>query len=60
LCEYRKTVHFPIYERLHSLVARPGDLTAVATAEAIQLATLTFSGGRLGDDAVALVMKVPA
>ena len=60
LCEYRKTVHFPTYERLHSLVARLGDLTAVATAEAIQLATLTFSGGRLGDDTVALVMKVPA
>jgi len=47
-------------ERLRSLVTRLGDLTAVATAEAIQLATLTFSGGRLSDDAVALVMKVPA
>jgi len=30
------------------------------TAAAIQLATLTFSGGRLSDDTVALVMKVPA
>ena len=47
-------------ERLRSLVARLGNLTAVATAEAIQLATLTFSGGRLSDDTVALVMKVPA
>ncbi len=46
--------------RLRSLVARLGDLTAAATAEAIQLATLTFSGGRLSDDAVALVLKVPA
>jgi sigma-B regulation protein RsbU (phosphoserine phosphatase) len=46
-------------ERLRSLVARLGDLTAVAVAEAIQLATLTFSGGRLSDDTVALVMKVP-
>jgi serine phosphatase RsbU (regulator of sigma subunit) len=46
-------------ERLRSLVARLGDLTAAATAEAIQLATLTFSGGRLSDDTVALVMKVP-
>ena len=47
-------------ERLRSLVARLGNLTAVATAEAIQLATLTFSGGRPSDDTVALVMKVPA
>jgi serine phosphatase RsbU (regulator of sigma subunit) len=46
-------------ERLRSLVARLGDLTAVGVAEAIQLATLTFSGGRLSDDTVALVMKVP-
>jgi hypothetical protein len=29
-------------------------------AEAVQLAILTFSGGRLSDDTVALVMKVPA
>jgi len=32
----------------------------VSTAEAIQLATLPFSGGRLSDDTVALVLKVPA
>jgi hypothetical protein len=42
------------------LVARLGGLTAMAMAEAVQLATLTFSGGRLSDDAVAVVMKVPA
>ena len=47
-------------ERLGRLVARLGDQTAAATAEAIQLATLTFSGGHLSDDTVALVMKVPA
>jgi sigma-B regulation protein RsbU (phosphoserine phosphatase) len=47
-------------ERLRSLVARLGDLTAVAMAEAVQLAVLTFGGGRLSDDTVALVMKVPA
>jgi serine phosphatase RsbU (regulator of sigma subunit) len=47
-------------ERLRSLVARLGGLTAMAMAEAVQLATLTFSGGRLSDDAVAVVMKVPA
>jgi hypothetical protein len=29
-------------------------------AEAVQLAVLTFGGGRLSDDTVALVMKVPA
>lgn len=47
-------------ERLGRLVARLGDMTAVAIADAIQLAALTFSGGRLRDDTVALVMKVPA
>lgn len=47
-------------ERLRSLVARLGDLTAADMADAIQLATLTFSGGRLSDDTVVLVMKVPA
>jgi len=47
-------------ERLRSLVARLGGLTAMAMAEAVQLATLTFSGGHLSDDAVTLVMKVPA
>jgi serine phosphatase RsbU (regulator of sigma subunit) len=47
-------------ERLRCLVARLGDMTAAAIADAIQLAALTFSGGRLSDDTVALVMKVPA
>jgi sigma-B regulation protein RsbU (phosphoserine phosphatase) len=47
-------------ERLRRLVARLGDTTAAAVADAIRLAALTFSGGRLSDDTVALVMKVPA
>jgi sigma-B regulation protein RsbU (phosphoserine phosphatase) len=46
-------------ERLRQLVARPGDLTAAAMAEAIQLAIGTFSGGLLSDDTVVLVVKVP-
>jgi sigma-B regulation protein RsbU (phosphoserine phosphatase) len=46
-------------ERLRQLVAGLGDRTAVAMAEAIQLATLSFGGGRRSDDTVALVMKVP-
>ena len=47
-------------ERLRRLVARLGGLTAAAMAHAIQSAALAFSGGRLSDDTVVLVMKVPA
>ena len=47
-------------ERLRRLVARLGDLSAAAMAHAIQFAALAFSGGRLSDDTVVLVMKVPA
>jgi sigma-B regulation protein RsbU (phosphoserine phosphatase) len=47
-------------ERLRCLVTRLGGLTAAAMADAIQLAALTFSGGHLSDDTVALVLKVPA
>jgi putative methionine-R-sulfoxide reductase with GAF domain len=46
-------------ERLRRLVAGLDDLTAVAMAEAIQRATLSFGDGRRSDDTVALVMKVP-
>jgi len=46
-------------ERLRDLVARLGDLTAAAMAEAIRSAAMRFSGGRLSDDIVVLVMKVP-
>lgn len=47
-------------ERLRGLVARLGDLTATAMTDAIWSAAATFSGGRLSDDVVVLVMKVPA
>jgi serine phosphatase RsbU (regulator of sigma subunit) len=47
-------------ERLRRLVAGLGDLPAVAMAEAIHLAALAFTGGRLSDDVVVFVMKVPA
>jgi sigma-B regulation protein RsbU (phosphoserine phosphatase) len=46
-------------ERLRDLVARLGDLTAAAMAEAIRSAAISFSGGRLSDDIVVLVMRVP-
>jgi phosphoserine phosphatase RsbU/P len=46
-------------ERLRGLVARLGGLTAAAMAEAIRSAAMRFSGGRLSDDIVALVMRVP-
>jgi len=46
-------------ERLRRLVARLGDLTVAAMAEAIRSAAMKFSGGRLSDDIVALVLKVP-
>ncbi len=59
--EARGDPHRDLYgdERLRGLVARLGNLTASAMAEAIQLATLTFSGGQFSDDTVALVLKVP-
>ncbi len=46
-------------DRLRDLVAGLGDISAEAMAEAIQRARLTFTGDPGGDDAVALVMKVP-
>lgn len=60
--EARGDLHRDLYgdERLRSLVARLGDLTAAAMAEAVQLATLTFSGGQFSDDTAALVLKVPS
>ena len=47
-------------ERLRELVAGLGDQPAMAMAETIRLAVLAFSGNRLSDDMVVLVMKVPA
>lgn len=60
--EARGDLHPGLYgdERLRSLVARLGDLTASGMAEAIQLATLAFSGGQFSDDTAALVLKVPS
>jgi sigma-B regulation protein RsbU (phosphoserine phosphatase) len=60
--EARGDLHHDLYgdKRLRSLVARLGDLTAAAMADAIQLATLTFSGGQFSDDTAALVLKVPS
>ncbi len=46
-------------ERLRSMVAQLGDLTAAAMADAIRSAAIRYSGGRLSDDIVALVMRVP-
>ena len=45
---------------LRELVARLGDLPAMAMAETIRLAVLAFSGNRLSDDMAVLVVKVPA
>lgn len=47
-------------ERLRELVAGLGDLPAMAMAETIRLAVLAYSGSRLSDDMVVLVMMVPA
>jgi phosphoserine phosphatase RsbU/P len=46
-------------ERLHRLVGGLGGMTAARMAEAISRATRAFSGGRLSDDTVVLVLRVP-
>ncbi len=60
--EARGNLHPGLYgdERLRSLVAQLDGLPADAMAEAILLATLTFSGGQFSDDTAALVLKVPS
>jgi sigma-B regulation protein RsbU (phosphoserine phosphatase) len=60
--EARRGTNRELYgdERLRELVAGLGDLPAMAMAETIRLAVLAFSGNRLRDDMVVLVMKVPA
>ena len=45
--------------RLRSLIAGFGEMSAEQLAEAIQQATLSFSGGKTTDDAVVLVLMVP-
>ncbi len=59
--EARRSADRHLYgdERLRRFVAGLGGKTAAQTAQAIMQATLAFSGGRLSDDTVALVMKVP-
>ena len=47
------------YDRLRDLVAGLGDMPAGHMADAIQQAVLAFSGGKISDDTVALVLKVP-
>jgi phosphoserine phosphatase RsbU/P len=47
------------HDRLHDVVAGLGDMSADHIADAIQQAVLTFSGGQISDDTVALVLKVP-
>ena len=47
------------YDRLHDVVAGLGDMPAEQMADAIQQAVLAFSGRKISDDTVALVLKVP-
>ena len=46
-------------DRLHDVVAGLGGMPAGHMADAIQQAVLAFSGRKICDDAVALVLKVP-
>ena len=45
-------------DRLQAVVAGLDDMSAVHIADAIQQAVLAFTGGKISDDAVALVLKV--
>ena len=59
--EARSHIDCDLYDddRLRGLIAGLGDMSAARMAEAIQQATLSFSGGKISDDAVALVLMVP-
>jgi hypothetical protein len=46
-------------DRLREVLATLHDMSADQTAAAIQQAVLTFSGGKISDDLVALVLTVP-
>ncbi len=46
-------------DRFRGLIAGLGDMSAARMGEAIQQATLSFSGGKISDDTVALVLMVP-
>jgi sigma-B regulation protein RsbU (phosphoserine phosphatase) len=47
------------HDRLHDVVADLGDMPAGRIADTIKEAVLAFSGGRISDDTVTLVLKVP-
>jgi phosphoserine phosphatase RsbU/P len=47
------------HDRLHDVVAGLGDMPAGRIADTIQEAVLTFSGGKISDDTVTLVLKIP-
>jgi sigma-B regulation protein RsbU (phosphoserine phosphatase) len=47
------------HDRLHDVVAGLGDMPAGRIADTIKEAVLAFSGGRISDDTVTLVLKVP-
>jgi len=58
--EARSHIDRDLYgDRLRGLIAGLGDMSAARMAEAIQQATLSFSGGKISDDTVALVLMVP-
>jgi sigma-B regulation protein RsbU (phosphoserine phosphatase) len=58
--EARSHIDRDLYgDRLRGLIAGLGDMSAARMAEAIQQATLSFSGGKISDDSVALVLMVP-
>jgi sigma-B regulation protein RsbU (phosphoserine phosphatase) len=46
-------------DRLRAVIAGLGDEPAAGIADAVQQAILAFSGAAIGDDSVALVLKVP-
>jgi hypothetical protein len=58
--EARSHIDRDLYgDRLRGLIAGLADMSAARMAEAIQQATLSFSGGKISDDTVALVLMVP-
>ncbi|MGI8446621.1 MAG: PP2C family protein-serine/threonine phosphatase [Streptosporangiaceae bacterium] len=60
--EARSSVDRDLYgdERLRDLIATLRDMSADGTAEAIQQALLAFTGGKVSDDTVVLVLIVPS
>ena len=57
--EARSHIDRDLYgDRLRGLIAGLGDMSAARMAEAIQQATLSFSGGKISDYTVVLVLMV--